>query len=105
MKLSSKPYYILPGGEPNYEIPGSAALKSVGGKVVVGKYHVSHRNEKGERFPWVVYEKTAIGTEHPVDDFIEIETHPQYREAIRHAAKLDRQHLASLQVKSQDKAA
>jgi hypothetical protein len=84
---SSKPYYILAGGEPDYDIPGSAVLKSVGGKVVVGKYHVVHRNVEGDRYPWVVYENT--GAEAP-DNERELESHPQYREALRYAKKLDR---------------
>lgn len=84
---SSKPYYIIAGGEPDYDIPGSAVLKSVGGKVVVGKYHVVHRNAEGERYPWVVYENT--GAEAP-DNERELESFPQYREALRYASKLDR---------------
>lgn len=93
---SSKPYYILAGGEPDYDIPGSATLKSVGGKVVVGTYHVVHRNVEGERYPWVVYEDTDA--EAP-DNERELESFPQYREALRYAAKLDR--IASLHERSE----
>lgn len=95
MNVSSKPYYILPGGEPDYDIPRSRVFKDIGGKIVVGKYQVHHRNKPGERFPWVVYESIAVGTDNPADDYFEIETFPQYRDAVRHARKLDRQHLAA----------
>lgn len=104
MKKSSVPYYTL-AGESSTEIPGSATLRDVGGKVIIGKYYVVHRNNDGdERYPWVVYEKMAVGanpahsgqTSTDVDlDHAEVDTYPQYRDAVRAAKRLDRLHLAS----------
>lgn len=101
---SSKPYYSIAADPPNYEIPGSATLKSVGGKVVYGIFYVYHRNQAGERFPWIVRKEEPITDDTVVSG--DIEAHAQYREALRHAAKLDREHLASAKPKSEeDKAA
>jgi hypothetical protein len=103
MIKSSTPYYLL-AGESSTEIPGSSTLKDVGGKVIVGKYYVVHRNKDGERYPWVVYEKTPLAftpaapgqkTSEDGFDHVEIDTFSQYRDAVRAAKKLDREHLAS----------
>lgn len=88
MGKTIKGFYVL-AGETSDEIPDAATMKSVGGRVVFGRFSVEHRmNAAEERFPWVVKERNAVGIEMPTDNYVEVETYPQYREALRAARRL-----------------
>lgn len=88
MGKTIKGFYVL-AGETSDDIPDAATMKSVGGRVVFGQFYVEHRmNAAEERFPWVVKERTLVGVARPAEDYIEVETYPQYREALRAARRL-----------------
>lgn len=84
-----KGFYEL-GGMTSDEIPDAATMKSVGGRVIFGQFYVEHwTNAAKERFPWVVRERSAVDDKNSGDDdYIEIDTYPQYRDALRAARRL-----------------
>lgn len=93
MKKPSTPYYIVNGGQPQTEIPGSAALKNTSdARVVVGDYHVVYNDRGVGTFPWVVYKKTFNDQGL---NYIEADMLPQFRMALRAAKKLDREEESS----------
>jgi hypothetical protein len=79
-------YYILPGGEPDYELPSSATLRDVGGKIVFGRFSVWHRSNTGGS-AWVVDER--IGKD--IGDVVSIEEFSRFRDAVALAKKLHRE--------------
>lgn len=96
----SVPYYIANDGKPQLEIPGSAALKNTSdARVVVGMYHVAYNDRESERFPWIVYKKVPLVVKVPGGEitsgngceYIQVESHPQFRMALRHARRLNRE--------------
>lgn len=82
--MSATPYYCTSGNPPVIAIPSAATFKKYGGTIIVGNFYVYYKDDEAPHF----FIKEKVNQEI-------VGNATQFRDAIRLAAKLDRQRSLS----------